>query len=500
MNRLAVVVCTTLLAACATEVGPEGDDVLDEDGAALVAKPDVVVNGIKGDDVVVNGLMFVPGNVLALISWPLASETFKAGLGPPELTSLPCDQRTMKFMRYLIETALAPGQEVEFCGVKTEGAMGMHPKWNTNPATTDGQEAVTAGIFSRINAHGVPVMISPRGERPELAQFSINGPVPGDLFDSTPARNPIPSFHNSCAMGESGAGRNCGWSRDYVFVGTCTPNKTVAAGAGASPSCGLPLGWSTGDTVLRICIDEFGCDDGGLGWLKSADDTCGGREPATTFTCPNSGVFTAMLSGVTEGASFDGAVGVASTHPVKFPVTVKDFFKEPESSFYGNMFNEAKLNKNIKVEFKGKGKRNEGEYVIHVGESTKEHTGIGDERILLFEDGWASPDPGWTDAKAYLHARFCALNFPVQGPSGPSLENLCGLESLDVSYLVPAEDPSNFCGVFDQAPLLGDFDHDDCPDGFGVQRPYPVTVFLHDKCDLLTPEQVKQGLCRRGRK
>ena len=193
MNRLCVVVCTTLLAACAADVGPE-DGLLDEDGSALVAKPDVVMNGIKHDDVVMNGLMFVPGNVQALRTWPLASETFRSGLGPPELTSLPCDTRTKKFMRYLIETALEPGQSVEFCGEKTEGAMGMHPKWNTNPATVEGQEAVTAGLMARTNAHGTPVMISPRGERPELAQFSISGPVPGDVvrFDPGAQADPEP--------------------------------------------------------------------------------------------------------------------------------------------------------------------------------------------------------------------------------------------------------------------------------------------------------------------
>jgi len=499
MNRLCVVVCTTLLAACAADVGPE-DGLLDEDGSALVAKPDVVMNGIKHDDVVMNGLMFVPGNVQALRTWPLASETFRSGLGPPELTSLPCDTRTKKFMRYLIETALEPGQAVEFCGEKTEGAMGMHPKWHTNPATVEGQEAVTAGLMARTNAHGTPVMISPRGERPELAQFSINGPVPGDVFDSTPARKPIPSLHNGCSAGESGAGRNCGWSRDYIFVGTCTAGFPVDAGAGASPGCGAPLGWSVDDTVLRICTDEFGCDDGGLGWLKSADDTCGGREPATTFICPPSGVFTAMLSGVTESTPFDGAVGVTSGKPFAFPVKVKDFFKVEEGSVYGKMFDEKTHNPNIKVELKVGGKKNQVQYVIHVGKSTKEHTGIGSDRILFLEDSWAAPDPAWTDAEATLHGRFCLTNVPVQGPGGSSLENLCGIQVLDDAYVVPAEHPANFCNRFDQAPLLGDIDHDDCPDGLGNKRKWPLTIYLHDACDLLTPEQVKQGLCRRGRK
>ncbi len=494
MNRLAVVGCTTLLAACVAEVGPdEFEDVDDENNVALVAKPDVVMNGIKGDDVVMNGLMFVPGNVRALVSWPLASETFQAGLGPPVLTSLPCDTRTRKFMRYLIETALEPGQRVEFCGEKHEGAMGMHPTWHTDVPTTEGQEATTAGLFARLNAIGFPVMISPRGLRPELPQFSINGPVPGDVFDQTPARNPIASFHNSCSPMETGAARNCGWAMDYAFVGMCTANKPVMAGVGASPGCGLPLGWAVGDTVLRIGTDEFGSDHGGAGWLTSVDNTCG-MNPATTFICPPSGVFTAMLSGVTEGAAFDGAVGVASAFPVKFPVTVKDFFKVAEGIFYGNMFDERKLNPNIKVEFRGR-----NEYVVHVGEATKEHTGVGSERIYLFEDGWASPDPEWDDADAYLHARFCVDMF-IQGPGGGSTENICGLQPLDDAYVVPAEDPANFCRVYDQAPVLGDFDHDDCPDGSGNRRDWGVTTYLHDKCDLLAPQDVERGLCRRGRK
>ena len=245
--------------------------------------------------------------------------------------------------------------------------------------------------------------------------------------------------------------------------------------------------------MLRICTDEFGCDDGGLGWLKSADDTCGGKEPATTFICPPSGVFTAMLSGVTESTPFDGAVGVTSGKPFAFPVKVKDFFKVEEGSVYGNMFDEKTHNPNIKVELKVGGKKNQVKYIIHVGKLTKEHTGVGSDRILFLEDSWAAPDPAWTDAEATLHGRFCLTNVPVQGPGGTSLENLCGVQVLDDAYVVPAEDPANFCNRFDQAPLLGDIDHDDCPDGLGNKRKWPLTIYLHDACDLPDPGASEAG-------
>jgi hypothetical protein len=179
---------------------------------------------------------------------------------------------------------------------------------------------------------------------------------------------------------------------------------------------------------------------------------------------------------------------------------VKEFFKVEEGSVYGNMFDEKRHNPNIKVEVKDHGNEKEFEYIVHVGKSTREHTGIGDDRILFLEDSWAAPNPAWTDADATLHGRFCVINMPVQGPGGLSFENMCGIQVLDDAYVFPSENPANFCKRYDQAPLVGDIDHDDCPDGLGNKRKWPLTIYLHEACDLLTPEQVKQGLCRRGRK
>lgn len=486
MNRLAVLACTTLLTACVTEVTPDDED---EGSLPFTTKPDVIGNGIRGPDVIGNGLMFIPGALNALISNPLATETFDPSTGPAELVGI-CDEATRKYMRYLVETALEWGQEVKYCGERYFGMMGMHPSWNKDKPTVEGLEATTAGLVARINPLGLPVMLSPRGLRPEKDELGTSGPVPADIFDSTAARNPIASFHKHCTPLQVGATRNCGWNKDDAFVGTCTPFKQVQAGAGAVPGCvGPPLGSAVLDTVMRICTSTFGCNHGGTGWIKSVDNTCG-LNPAATFTCPASGVFTIMFSGVTEGLLYSGAVGTKSAFPVAFPDKVFNLFGLLEGSFWGNIYDESKLNPNIKVESQGGDKG----VKIFVDKATEEHTGIGSKQVYFFEDCWACNDPAFTSGIAAQHARLCTDLF-VEGPSGPELVEGCVCQPLGDCNVVAADDASNLCPIYDTAPMLGDTDHDDCLDGFGNNRRWPVTTFLHDECDLLPREDWQ--LCER---
>jgi len=69
-------------------------------------------------------------------------------------------------------------------------------------------------------------------------------------------------------------------------------------------------------------------------------------------------------------------------------------------------------------------------------------------------------------------------------------------EPLGECHLAP--NVPNVCQVYDQAPV-GDIDHDECIDGFGNKRKWPMTVFLHDPCDMLSKRDIEQGLCKRKR-
>lgn len=75
-------------------------------------------------------------------------------------------------LSYLIECALPSGAlaEAEFEAVtySFDGAIGLAPNWESAPITSAEQEAVSACMFARVNAFGVPVQISMRTKSPSL--------------------------------------------------------------------------------------------------------------------------------------------------------------------------------------------------------------------------------------------------------------------------------------------------------------------------------------------
>lgn len=105
-----------------------------------------------------------------------------------------------------------------------------------------------------------------------------------------------PPVTDACVNKGYGEYRNCGWEVAGTF--TCEPGASVTLGCenACSGRC-----WE--DTTMRICHGaDVACR--GEDAIANNDDGCGGSCSADTFTCPSSGVVTALVS---AWASYDGA-------------------------------------------------------------------------------------------------------------------------------------------------------------------------------------------------
>lgn len=110
------------------------------------------------------------------------------------------------------------------------------------------------------------------------------------------AAGPAPYSSKPCSTTSYGLTRNCGWT--VRQVGSCKPYTTVRVAAANSCTQTLPLGSSTGDTMLRICDGQNGCDYTGYkvsSIVGHSDNSCG-VQPSVTFTCPAGGRYTVMTA------------------------------------------------------------------------------------------------------------------------------------------------------------------------------------------------------------
>lgn len=469
MRLMAVLACMSLLNACTTDTGPTGE--LEE---------------IALGQVPANGIIFFPPALSAFKSNPLATETFDPSTGPAELTSLPFDEETRKFIKYTVECALDLKQEVKFQGDVYTGLMAECPAWNQNVPNTTCLEAVSGCLLARQNPTGKRVRFSPRGLLGGGGYFDAFQYALADTYKEDPLGTKIDSFWKSCSAGETGEGRDCGWTAETSFTGTCEPGASVSLGAGARMGlCGAPLGFAglpDEDMVLRVCEGMSGCNSSDLTHLGSSNDECD-RNPAVDFTCPSGGVFSAMLSSNKPGEPFGGSVGADSGATVAYPSLIADLFTMLEGSFYGNMF--TKINPNVTLVSLGP---KEG-YVIQLKKGDEKHTGYGSPQVFPFEDAWCCHDPAY-DPSYLDNGRACSKQ-PVLDPGGkPGEANLCVCRPLGECNKLKAEKNarSSRCPIYDQNPVIGDVDHDDCRDGSNIPRKWPMTVFLHDPCDMVTDE------------
>ncbi len=115
-----------------------------------------------------------------------------------------------------------------------------------------------------------------RGEIVANMPLSVDGTTPSMMF---------------CGGGApANETRSCGFIVDGQ--GVCSPGKAVALVGGDSGSL---RNRCTGAPVVRVCAGEAPCEHQGPGYLASANSSFSLNNcPAVTFTCPSSGVYTAL--------------------------------------------------------------------------------------------------------------------------------------------------------------------------------------------------------------
>lgn len=480
------------LTGCMADVG-EREELTDTDFVSPV-NPYIVANGMQQEDILANSLVAQTVTLKALIENPLRDETFVPGTGPNELAFLPATLENQIFLRHLVECALDGRDYVKFGGFRYQGAMGLAPEWHDDKPTQEELELVSGCMLTFVNLHGESVLVNARGLTIDDVALSIDGPVRAYAYKPDPVATPLPSFFATCSPLESGAARNCGWVEFDAYVGTCSPGAVVNVGAGARVGdCTHPLGSSSGDTVLRACSGLRACDFGSSTHLTSSDNTCGVK-PAVRFFCPSSGEFSVMVASSLPLMPYR-AIVKAKGAGVRFPAKVNDLYeKNKEGAFFGNVLNPEKLNPNFVI-LPGENDRGP---IIQIGKGNRDHTGLGDPEIYLYEDAWACHDPNWTQGDAYMHERNCAIATvqPIGG-GPPEQANLCVARPLGECSQIGNEldDPAARCQIYDSHVELGDFDYDDCADDTGAIRRYPITSYLDEPCDLMGEQ--RKDLCAR---
>ncbi len=473
---------TAAALACAQEI--EEPDEADLGELYFGSGDHVTANGIQRMHVAANQIVLDPVRRAAFISQSLPTT-----LADP---TLQFDPFTSTFLRYVAQCALEPGQALTYYNETFHGALGLCTSWHDEAPSSRCLEAVSGCLLGLNNKLGVRVPVSPRGRQVDGGSLSVAGPIQADSMQPPESGFPqlIASFGSSCGGPAVGANRNCNWRPERAVIGVCeyaeppAPPALVEVGVGASVGCGSPLGSASGNPVVRACRGMKGCDAGSPDMLAVADDTCTNK-PAVVFPCPSSGAFTVMVGGFNEAVPYTAVAAAESLSgaEVIYPADADDAFPVREGAFYGNLF--ASLNP--KVHLTG----SPTTPVFQVDPAGGGHTGWDSPELHIFEDAWACHDPAWDPHDAYLHARLCAVQQVLRPDDDGNMVwddvTLCMARSLGPCNDVAYDDPGNRCLVLDGSPV-GDGDYDRCRGGAPVSkvgRAWPMTVFLHDSCDLL---------------
>jgi hypothetical protein len=396
------------------------------------------------------------------------------------------DPGAREFMEYLVGCALDSSQTLTWSSANAnyqgtwKGKLGLCTEWKFNKPTTACLNRVSACLLARNNAFGLRVKLSLRGEHPDAGVFALS-PVayPAD-FD--PSTQQSPASLSSCGMGPQpagDAGRDCGWSAD--FIGRCRPGQTVRLGAGgqAPDQCdaGTPLGsndagMSDGGVMVRVCEGIASCDSTSPRLKAASDGSCGTSEPAVSFTCPASSYFNVMkasrdtlpLAGATVGVEPSTDAGTS------YPVSEQQVYRYREGAFYGNLFKPDRLEVDVTALEDG-------------GVTIKQADGgawSGSLPGSVYRDMYVCPDPAWTQEAAYATHRVCAL---------PSTGANCAARVLPNCQVQ--------CETSDGTQQPGDGDYERCHGPADELWTEPVTVYLHAPCDLMPPGAA--GPCQRDR-
>lgn len=367
------------------------------------------------------------------------------------------DSLTQEFMSYLVGCALDPSQEVEWKNPldgtyhKWTGLMGLCPSWNEGPASKTCRRVVSACLLGRVNAFNKHVELSFRGHDEFVDPIKLSKVVPSD--DTYSDKTPVAPYQ-SCGGPAYGPYRECGWQQGYV--GACTPGAVVSVGAGAPApgSCGgTALGYSSGDSMLRVCSGLTGCKQSDSTYITEVDDSCGTYYPSTSFVCPSSGYYNVMQAPYAAAYSVSVSAESNSGH---YPANEQEVFPWREGAFFGDIFDTGNLHANIYVS----GGKVFGREVQVKG--------------AIYGNMWACWSDVWSYGEGYMKDRVCA------GSSVNCAATPVGAcrNYWNTSY------PTYRCKSNDDPLVSGDQDYQGCYGKNGTYWRDALTIELNDPCDL----------------
>jgi hypothetical protein len=259
-----------------------------------------------------------------------------------------------------------------------------------------------------------------------------------------------------CDPFETGVFRNCGFKPERV--GQCRKGTRVHVGAGGVPpdfACGTPPLGATleGTVVLRVCEGFGAC--GGSTALAQSGMTCSSYQPAVSFVCPDSEVFSVMTG---SWNSADAGKARVEVRNAVYPAREEQLFSLREGAFFGNIFGVGALAPGVDVWVDGAGQLHKDVSNIHVTGS-------------VYPKMFACTAPGWTRADAYANERLCAI----------AGENCVAQVVGRCDATVAAGSYTGLRCQVDNASGFGDYGQ--CVDTAGVVYPQVVTPHLSQPCD-----------------
>ncbi|WP_342381484.1 hypothetical protein NVS55_17780 [Myxococcus stipitatus] len=447
-----------------------------------------IANSLSTDALVLNAIG-TNGTATTLLATSSLDSLFDGTAfgGHPHISRQLHDPDARKFMEYLVSCALGPSQVLAYFDPTPSsggprlwgGKAGLCTKWLTSPPSQECLNRVSACLLSRNNALGRRVELSIRGEVQGAPSVFYLEPVtrPAEYDPSTAQK--LASFA-TCAMGESGAQRNCGWTAHGI--GRCTAGATVWAGAGGAVACpGASLGASAGSRmVLRVCSGVVGCNTGADTLLGEGDGSCAGTDPVVSFTCPAEGYYSVMTAPWDSADSGVASVATTSTAVQAYALSEAQVYGMREGAFYGNIFDRKALATEVYVEEQRYG--DQLKYVV-----------VGDQVEIqgaIYRKMYSCYDPSWVSGSAYSTHRVCAL--PNSGAN-------CAATVTGPCWGTATNPQAGKCEVNDGTMVPGDGDYERCRDNLNRLWLEPVTTFLHESCGAVEGSDVPK-LCERSRR
>jgi hypothetical protein len=388
------------------------------------------------------------------------------------------------FMAYFVSSALAAGDSITVTDSNSVqrtfyGALGLCPSWKFYAPSVACKEAVSADLAARHNPTNTKIKISQRGPLPGGGSLGWQDPVT-PVTESRPGVT-IPSM-NACATTTYGLARNCGWKlppAGWGGVGTCVPGNPVTVSA-----VNGSVGWSSGDTMLRICRGEAACDSS---TAIGANDDSVGLQPSVAFTCPSTGpgkgVFSVMWAPYASSNANDTAWPLANVSSYPAPEIGNSYavWKYREGAFFGNMF-EGAAGLAISVSW------NPGTMTRSISVTdpsaietvTQCYLSYGCWNLYYyrpFKHMYSCTSPKWTVGQAMDRQRVCASSDEVYQQTGNNY--VCASRWVGVCH-VPSS-PTNVCDV-DQ---VSDETYRSCH-ADGTTFGFPISTNLDDPCTIAT--------------